>query len=213
MLKAPIPDALLVDWFTKSLLPKISCDVPMSKAVIEEDVIRRAQHLDFIYSQLGTLYDIIPQAPRPSNDKPRTAPRRHADEVIDYVSASTVSHVVGKLGQLSITDDPASTTLTTNSNNPAQSTEVNLVQTSKRSRWKNHNQQRKNAPIEQGEANVKEPQSENNNNQGKTKLKFPCLSCKEDHFTKDCRCLTNVQKFVEQSKNPTPVMLTNPFPA
>jgi hypothetical protein len=63
LVKAPIPDALLADWFTKSLLPKILCDVSMSGAVTEEDVIRRAQHLDFIYSQSGTLYDIIPQAP------------------------------------------------------------------------------------------------------------------------------------------------------
>jgi hypothetical protein len=68
--KASIPDALLVDWFTKSLLPKISCDVAMSGAVTEEDVIRHAQHLDLIYSQSSTLYNIIPQAPRPSNDKP-----------------------------------------------------------------------------------------------------------------------------------------------
>lgn len=63
MVKAPILDALLADWFTKSLLPKISCDVAMSGVVTEEDVIRRAQHLDLIYSQSGTLYDIIPNAP------------------------------------------------------------------------------------------------------------------------------------------------------
>ena len=70
LVKAPIPNALLTYWFTKSLLTKISCDVAMSRVVTEEDVIRCAQHLDFIYSQSGTLYDIIPQAPQPSNDKP-----------------------------------------------------------------------------------------------------------------------------------------------
>jgi hypothetical protein len=58
--KAPIPEALLVDWFTKSLLPKILCNVAMLGAVTKEDVIRLAQHLDLIYSQSGTLYDIIP---------------------------------------------------------------------------------------------------------------------------------------------------------
>ena len=62
-MKALIPNALLEDWFTKSLLPKISCDVAMPGMVTEEDVIRRAQHLDLIYSQSGTLYDIILQAP------------------------------------------------------------------------------------------------------------------------------------------------------
>ena len=42
LVKAPIPDALLADWFTKSLLPKILCDVAMSGVVTEEDVIRHA---------------------------------------------------------------------------------------------------------------------------------------------------------------------------
>lgn len=59
-MKAPIPNALLADWFTKSLFPKISCDVAMLGAVTEEDVIRHAQHLDLIYYQSGNLYDIIP---------------------------------------------------------------------------------------------------------------------------------------------------------
>ena len=94
-MKSQITDALLADWFTKSLVPKISCDVAMSGAITEEDVIRRAQHLDLIYSQLGTLYDIIPQAPRPSNDKPQTAPGPHDDGVLVYVSTSSISQVVG----------------------------------------------------------------------------------------------------------------------
>ena len=85
------------------------------------------------------------------------------------------------------------------------------MQTSKNSRQNNHNQQTKNTLGEQGEANIKEPQSSNNNNKEKKKLKFPCLACKEIHFTKDCPHLADIQKFVEQSKNPTLVMLTNPF--
>jgi hypothetical protein len=113
---------------------------------------------------------------------------------------------------LAITDNPASTTLAMTSNNPSQSIDINLVQTSKNSRRKKCNQWRKNAPNEQGEANVKEPQSRNNNNKGKKKLKFPCLACKEDHFTKYYPCLMDVQKFVEEGKNPTQIMLTNPFP-
>lgn len=103
-------------------------------------------------------------------------------------------------------------TLETNSNDPAQSTNVNMVQTTKYSRQKSHNQQRKNSSSEQEEANTKETQPGNNNKKGKKKLKFPFLACKEDHFTKDCPHLTDVQIFVEQSKNPTPVVLTNLFP-
>ena len=120
----------------------------MSGAITEEDVIRRAQHLDLIYSQSDTLYDIIPQAPRPLNDKPRTAPWPHADGMIGSIFASTVSQVARKLGQLAITDNPALTTSATNSNNPTQATDINMVQTSKTSRWKSHNQQRKNASDE-----------------------------------------------------------------
>ena len=110
MVKAPIPNALLENWFMKWLLPKISCDVAMSGAVTEEDVIRRAQHLDLIYSQSGFLYDIIPQTPRPSNDKPQTAPRPHVDGVIGSVSTTFVTQVSGQLDQLAITDKPALTT-------------------------------------------------------------------------------------------------------
>ena len=119
MVKAPIPDVPLADWFMKSLLPKISCDVAMSGAVTEEDVIKHAQHLDLIYSQSDTLYDIIPQAPRPSNDKPRTTPRPHAHGVIGFVSTTSVNQVSRQLGQLAITDKPASMTSATNSNDPA----------------------------------------------------------------------------------------------
>ena len=192
MVKAPILDALLVDWFTKLLLLKISCDVAMSGAVIEKDVIRHAQHLDLIYSQSGTLYDIIPQAPRPSNDKLRTTPGPHADSVIGSISTSSVSQVAGKLGQLAITDKPTSTTSETTSNDLSQSTDVNMVQTMKSNRRKIRNQWRKNASGERDEANIKEPQPGNNNKKGKEKLKFPCLACKEDHFTKDCPRLTDV---------------------
>ena len=97
-MKSQILDALLADWFMKSLLPKILCDVAMLGVVTEEDVIRHAQHLDLIYSQSCTLYDIIPQAPQPSNDKPQTAPGPHADGMIGFLSTTSVSQVVGQLG-------------------------------------------------------------------------------------------------------------------
>ena len=35
LIKAPIPDQLLADWFTKSLLPPITRDVAMGGAVTE----------------------------------------------------------------------------------------------------------------------------------------------------------------------------------
>lgn len=143
----------------------------MFRAVIEEDVIRHAQHLHLIYSQSSTLYDIIPQYPRPSNDQSRSAPGPHVEGVIGSVSASAINQVVGHLGQLVITDNLVSTTLATTSTTSPQSTDVNLVQTSKTSRRKNHNQCKKNAPTKQSEDNAKEPNT--GNNKEKQKLKFP----------------------------------------
>jgi hypothetical protein len=57
LIKVPLPDKLLAKWFTKSLIGPISCDVSMGGFV---------QYLDLIYLQTRTLYDLIPDAPRPS---------------------------------------------------------------------------------------------------------------------------------------------------
>ena len=40
----------------------------MGGAITEEQAISRAQYLDLVYSQSGTLYDLIPQAPCPSTN-------------------------------------------------------------------------------------------------------------------------------------------------
>jgi hypothetical protein len=38
----------------------------MGGVVFEEQEISRAQYLDLIYSQIDTLYEFLPDAPRPS---------------------------------------------------------------------------------------------------------------------------------------------------
>ena len=134
--------------------------------------------------------------------------------MISYVSSFTANQVVGQLGELAIIDNPAPTTLTiTSTTSSAQSIDVNLVQTSKSNQVggrKNCNHQKKNAPIEKCEQNAKEPND--GGNKWKKKVKFPSLACKEDHFNRFYPHLADVQKYVEQSKNPPPVVLTNPFP-
>ena len=50
LIKAPIPDQLLADWFTKSFFPPISWDVAMGGVVTEEQAISQAQYLDLVYS-------------------------------------------------------------------------------------------------------------------------------------------------------------------
>jgi hypothetical protein len=44
----------------------ISKDISMGGVITKEHVIIHAQYLDLVYSQTGTLYDFLPDAPRPS---------------------------------------------------------------------------------------------------------------------------------------------------
>ena len=50
LIKAPIPDQLLSEWFTKSLFPPISRDVAMGGGVTKEQAIIHAQYMDLVYS-------------------------------------------------------------------------------------------------------------------------------------------------------------------
>jgi hypothetical protein len=68
LIKAIIPDHLLAEWFTKSLLPPIAHDVTMGGVVMEEEAIARAQYLDLVYSQFFTLYDLIQNSTHATTD-------------------------------------------------------------------------------------------------------------------------------------------------
>lgn len=65
MVKTYVPDQLLAELFIKSLLPSIIEDVAKGGVITEEQVIARAQYLDLIYTQSGTLYNKLHDAPRP----------------------------------------------------------------------------------------------------------------------------------------------------
>lgn len=54
----------------------------------EEQVISRAQYLDLIYTQFGTLYEKIPDPPRTLNVVPSTLGKEShvVDGIIGYVS-------------------------------------------------------------------------------------------------------------------------------
>jgi hypothetical protein len=83
----------LAEWFTKSLIGPIAHDVSMGGVVTEEKVISHAQYLDHVYSQMGTLYDLLPDAPHPSmNPNPTHLVTSHAaDGVIGTFQADTPS--------------------------------------------------------------------------------------------------------------------------
>ena len=58
----------------------------MGGVVTEEQTIRHAQYLNIIYSQTNTLYDLIPDAPRPSTTATSTTPT--TSHVVDGVIGS-----------------------------------------------------------------------------------------------------------------------------
>ena len=99
LIKAPIPDQLLADWFTKSLLPPISRDVSMGGVVTEERSISCTQYLDLVYSQSSTLSDLIPHAPRPTTNPPRTATKPPADGILCSVQTKMVAKPSKKQNQ------------------------------------------------------------------------------------------------------------------
>jgi hypothetical protein len=89
LIKLELIDQLLEKWFMKSFVNDIACDISMGGVVTEEQEIIRAQYLDLVYSQMGTLYDLLPNAPHPSNYATSTTPATShaADGVIDTFHA------------------------------------------------------------------------------------------------------------------------------
>ena len=87
LIKFWIPDQLLTDWFTTSFVPKIARDIDMGACVTEEQAIARAQYLDLVYSQSGTLYEYLSDAPRPGTSK--APPKPSADGVIGSVNPAS----------------------------------------------------------------------------------------------------------------------------
>jgi hypothetical protein len=95
-----------MEWFTKSILPPISKDVAMDGVTIEEKSIMCSQQLDFIYSHLGTLYNIIPNDTRSLIDPINPNPKPHVDGVVGSISNSFVIYLTNQMGHLSISSHP-----------------------------------------------------------------------------------------------------------
>lgn len=86
-----------MDWFSKSLFPKIALDVSMLGSIMEEQLSLRMQQLDLIYSQSRILYEIIPHTLRPSADPTKPLLRPHVDGVVS--SNAMVNSIMGQLNQ------------------------------------------------------------------------------------------------------------------
>jgi hypothetical protein len=210
LIKVTIPDQLLAEWFTKSLLPLISRDITMGGVVTEEKAISQAQYLDLVYSQYGTLYELIPNATHTPTDPSKPSSMAHADGVICTVKTQSTSQSTRTVNH-SISTPVTSLTSLSSTFLPTQISEVNIVQS---------------ASSQQPESKKKiknKPKKTNNNNEhtktqtpphavenpSQRKPKFPCLIFGEDHFTRDCPHRDEVAKIFKGNSQPT--MLTQPF--
>jgi hypothetical protein len=97
---------------------------------MEEKAIHHSKHLDLIYSQFSTLYDLILNAPCPSTNGSHLKPKPHVDGVFGSTSFATIGQLIGQLGKMTISRNPSPTTLITNPNLATTHTsKVNIVQT------------------------------------------------------------------------------------
>jgi hypothetical protein len=127
LIKATIPDQLLAEWFTKSLLPPISRDVTMGGVVTEEEAIARAQYLDLVYSQSGTLYELIPNATHTPTDPSKASSMTRVDGVIGTVKTQSSSQTT-RMTNCSISAPVTSLNSLSSTSLPTQISEVNEVQ-------------------------------------------------------------------------------------
>jgi hypothetical protein len=126
LIKVPVPQAFLLEWFLKSLVPQLSKDVTTSGVFSEKDAIMRAQQLELIYSQSGLHYKIFPDALRSVLEKTRQRSRPHADGIIGSVQTKSVDPLSNKLQQLSIQQIVAIHT-TSSATPPTQNLDVHSV--------------------------------------------------------------------------------------
>jgi len=176
MVKTFVLDQLLAEWFIKSLLPYITEDVAKGGVVTEEQVIACAQYLDLIYTQSSTLYDKIPNAPRPAftiPPPPSSKDSHDGDGVIGYSSTQTTSRPSSQT--LSISNQ------TSNTPDNTFAFKINVVLSDK---GKNEKQlgSKKNGKTKNKQNSP--PQEKSSYSSSLTrKPRCPYLICNEDHFT------------------------------
>ena len=146
LIKAPILDQLLAEWFTNYFCPSIARDVVMGGAVTKEKAIGYAQYLDLVYSQSGTLYDMIPHVSRPTTDPLRLSTEPPADGILGLVQTQTTDKSSKKQATTLSNQQapPAKTTFP-----PVASAEVNAVQSTESSGRKKKGKNKSKKPDNQ----------------------------------------------------------------
>jgi hypothetical protein len=149
---------------------------------MEEKAISRAQYLDLVYSQTRTLYDLLPDLPRPnaSNTSTTLAASHAADSVIGMAQAQ--SHSVSNSNPKSASSNIQ------NSSSPTtpigKTSEVNVVQSTPTDKNKSKKGRGKN---KEGKNNNPTDKTKNTHveDRDKRKPRYPFLICGDDHYTKD----------------------------
>lgn len=203
MVKMYVPDQLLAEWFIKSLLPSITEDVAKGGVVTEEQVIARAQYLDLIYTQSGTLYDKIPNAARPEFSVPPPSKSNNDSHAGDGVIGATDTK------STKVTSKKARNISSQNANEELLASEVNVVSSDKSKQLKQPGgkKKKKGRKKKQDESSPKKPST---NPSGQRKAPAGCHICDEDHWTRECPHKAEVKKLFKSSK--TSAVLIDPFP-
>ena len=161
--------------------------------ITEEQFIARAQYLDLIYTQSGTLYDKILDAPRPEFFVPPPPKSNKDSHASDGVIGTTSTKIV------KATSKKAHTVSSQNANEELLTSEVNYVSTNKGKEPKQPGGKKK----KKGKKKKQEeppPEKSSANPSGDRKPSHPCFICDEDHWTKDCLDKAEIKKFFKNSK-------------
>ena len=163
-----------------------------------------------IYSQSGTLYDLLPHATGNLNPPTTQKPRAHTDGLVGAISGVAIKESSGKTSQ------PSSTASTPNQSTTIPTAEVNSMKFSQKPSGKNKKNKKNTTPSKEQPNTQNKTNQRNvaNNDKGKEKpMIFPCKICAEDHLTYKCPLLLECIDFITKNySGMTLFILHNPFP-
>jgi hypothetical protein len=162
---------------------KLVNTLPWVVLLRKSNAISRAQYLDLVYSQIETLYDLLPELPRPGTSSTSTTPATsHAvDSVIGTAQAQ--SHYISSSNPKSTTSNVQNDLSPTTST--SKNSEVNVVQSTPISKNKSKKGRGKNKESKNNNQ-IEQPKNTPVEDRDKRKPQYPCLIFGDDHYTKDC---------------------------
>ena len=177
----------------------------MGACVTEEKTIARAQYLDLVYSQSGTLYGYFPNAPRPGTSK--APPTPSVDGIIGSVNPPSKKTSANPGKKNSNATNENNSQAVSNSGNTSEVNVILSTMVDKASKGKKKGKG-KNKADQPKKDSPKPPPKEG----AKHKPKYPYLIYDKDHYTKDCLRWSKVSHLLKGAPG-TPVLLKDHFPS